>query len=281
MANSTENNGTYYMAVILTGIFIAGPIIWNLIISMTPESELMNNQSTILPLSWDMGNYQTLLETSSREHTIMFTALTNSILAAGVTLILAVPITVLAGYALAHYEFPGKKFIQNLIFITIIIPASSTIIPIYALYRQFGLLDNLYWTAVIYTSSVIPFAVWITMNYFKQLPKELWQAAALDGFTERQTFTNIILPLSRPAVITIVLIIFLMTWQQFMVPTILLASIDNRVITMSLSSFITKDTVQYSLIAACGVIAIIPPAFLAIWFRKYLISGLTAGTIKS
>ncbi|MCH4167131.1 MAG: carbohydrate ABC transporter permease [Megasphaera sp.] len=280
MTRPNENKRAYYGAVIVMILFIAGPILWNILISLTPEAELMKPHSNLLPASFDTINYVRLFNSTAREHTIMLNALTNSILAAAATLALALPITIAAGYALARYDFPGKQIVENLIFFTIVIPVSSTIIPIYAVYRELNLLDNLYWTAVIYTSSVIPFAVWITTNYFKQLPKELWQAAALDGFTERQIFMRIILPLSHPAIITTVLIIFLMTWQQFMVPSILLASFDNRVITMSLSSFMTKDTIQYTLIAACGIIAIIPPALLAVWFRKYLISGLTAGSVK-
>lgn len=270
----------YYGAVLFILIFILGPILWALIISLTPETDILKAER-IVPdtLFWD--NYKNILNLSARENKAVLNALTNSTLAAAVTLALAMPSTVLAGYALARYDFPGKGLIQKFILITIIIPVSATIIPIYSIFRTYDLLDSLFWTSVIYTSSALPLTIWIAMNYFKQLPQELWQAAAIDGFTERQMFLRILLPLSQPVLLTVGLIIFLMTWKQFMVPSILLSSYDNRVITMAMSEFMTKDSIQNTLIAACGIIAIIPPAISAVIFRKYLISGLTAGTGKT
>ncbi|WP_304206275.1 carbohydrate ABC transporter permease [Peptostreptococcus russellii] len=276
----SKNGLIYYLTVILIIIFSLGPIVWCFILSITPEGDLLKQGTNLIPntIIWD--NYKQIFDLSSQEHQTTFIGLSNSIKIAAITLAIGVPITVITGYALSIYDFRGKNIFVNLLLLTIVIPVFTTIIPVYNIFRNMNLLDSMFWTSVIYVSSALPLNTWIMMNYFKQMPKELWQAAAMDGFNRRQIFFKIILPLSIPTILTTSLIIFLMAWKQYIIPIILLSSYENRTMTMVMSEFMTRDMIKYGMISACGIIAIIPPAIAAMVFRKFLISNLTSGTIK-
>lgn len=276
----SKNGLIYYLTVILIIIFSLGPIVWCFILSITPEGDLLKQGTNLIPntIIWD--NYKQIFDLSSQEHQTTFIGLSNSIKIAAITLAIGVPITVITGYALSIYDFRGKNIFVNLLLLTIVIPVFTTIIPVYNIFRNMNLLDSMFWTSVIYVSSALPLNTWIMMNYFKQMPKELWQAAAIDGFNRRQIFFKIILPLSIPTILTTSLIIFLMAWKQYIIPIILLSSYENRTMTMVMSEFMTRDMIKYGMISACGIIAIIPPAIAAMVFRKFLISNLTSGTIK-
>lgn len=276
----SKNGLIYYLTVILIIIFSLGPIVWCFILSITPEGDLLKQGTNLIPdtIIWD--NYKQIFDLSSQEHQTTFIGLSNSIKVAAITLAIGVPITVITGYALSIYDFRGKNIFVNLLLLTIVIPVFTTIIPVYNIFRNMNLLDSMFWTSVIYVSSALPLNTWIMMNYFKQMPKELWQAAAMDGFNRRQIFFKIILPLSIPTILTTSLIIFLMAWKQYIIPIILLSSYENRTMTMVMSEFMTRDMIKYGMISACGIIAIIPPAIAAMAFRKFLISNLTSGTIK-
>lgn len=276
----SKNGLIYYLTVILIIIFSLGPIVWCFILSITPEGDLLKQGTNLIPntIIWD--NYKQIFDLSSQEHQTTFIGLSNSIKIAAITLAIGVPITIITGYALSIYDFRGKNIFVNLLLLTIVIPVFTTIIPVYNIFRNMNLLDSMFWTSVIYVSSALPLNTWIMMNYFKQMPKELWQAAAMDGFNRRQIFFKIILPLSIPTILTTSLIIFLMAWKQYIIPIILLSSYENRTMTMVMSEFMTRDMIKYGMISACGIIAIIPPAIAAMVFRKFLISNLTSGTIK-
>ena len=275
-----KNSLIYYIAVILILIFCLGPIIWCFIISITPETQMLNQSSKILPDKYILDNYKLIFTAGTDEHNTVMTGLYNSLKIALITIAIGVPITVITGYALSRYEFKGKKQFVNLLLLTIVIPVFTTIIPVYNIFRNLNLLDSMFWTSIIYISSIIPLNTWIVMNYIKELPKELWQAAELDGFTEIQIFTKIILPLCIPTIVTIILITFLMVWKQYIIPIILISSYTNRTITMVMSDFMTRDMIRYGMISACGILAIIPPAVAAMVFRKFLIKNMASGSLK-
>ncbi|HIZ60698.1 MAG TPA: carbohydrate ABC transporter permease, partial [Candidatus Dorea faecipullorum] len=170
--------------------------------------------------------------------------------------------------------------IKNILLITMVIPVMATIIPLYRMFADARLLDNIFWLSVVYVSSYLPLAVWLISNYFATIPKELEEAALIDGCGRTATFFRIMLPLSAPIILSISLIMFLNTWSQFQIPLILASSMETKPMAIVVSEFVTKDTIQYGLVAAAGMIALIPPALAALVFRKYLVSGMMKGSVK-
>lgn len=275
-----NNKILYYLAVIIIILFCLGPIFWCFVISLTPESEMLKMSSNILPNSIIFDNYKLLFDPNTSEHQTAFTGLYNSMRISLITLAIGIPISIITAYSLARYDFKFKKIFINLLLLTIVIPVFTTIIPVYNIFRNLNMIDSMFWTAIIYVSAFLPLNTWIIMNYIKELPKELWQAAAMDGFSEKQIFTKIVLPLSAPIIITTTLIMFLMAWKQYIIPTILISSYEYKPLTMVMSEFMTRYQINYGIIAGVGILSIIPPAIVAIIFRKFLISGLTSGSVK-
>ena len=270
----------YYLGVLGLIIFSLGPIVWCFIISITPEGEMLKASGNFLPSELTFDNYANIFDTSNKAHISLFNGLTNSLLIAAITLAIGIPVSITAAYALVRSKFRGQKVILTFILMTIVIPVFTTIIPVYSIFRNNDMLDSLFWTAIIYVSAFIPLNMWIIMNYFKELPKELWQAAMLDGFTESQMFFKVVLPLSKPVILTSTLTMFIMSWKQYTIPMILISSYDNKMLTMVMSEFMTRDAINYGIIAVCGLVAVIPPALGAVLFRKFLVSGLTSGSVK-
>ncbi|MGX7109632.1 carbohydrate ABC transporter permease [Facklamia miroungae] len=270
----------YLITVIVFLLFTLGPLIWTFIVSVTPKAELMKMDSHFLPSQATFENYQTLFDPTEKAHETVFNGLKNSLISSVYTLIIGVPLAVLTSYSMVRFRFKFRRVLLRFFLITIVIPVFTTIIPIFAIFSNYHLLDQLFWISVIYVTAFLPLTTWMLITHFSKIPKEIWEAGELDGCTEWQLFWRVILPLSRPAIITCVLILLLMSWSQFQIPMILTSSQDNKVITLVLSEFMTRDAIEFSMIAASGLLAILPPAIITMIFRKELVTGLTAGSVK-
>ena len=270
----------YVFALLIFLIFYLGPFIWTFIISITPDSMVLEKSLNFLPKSTTFKNYLLLFDISSRQGKLLFSGMRNAIYASFVTIVLCIPIALLSAYALSRFKFFGKDFIKNSLLITMAIPVMATIIPIYKMFMQLRLLNNMYALSLVYVTSYLPVIVWLMSNYFSSIPRDLDEAAMVDGCTKTEALIYVVLPLSYPIIASAVLIIFLSTWSQFQIPLILASNTDTKPIAIITSEFITKDTVHYGLTAAAGILAIIPPALLALVFRKFLVSGIMKGSIK-
>lgn len=271
--------GGYILALVLFLIFTVGPFIWTFILSVTPDYSMFSPDSNLLPdkIIWD--NYRELFSGGQRGARF-FTGMFNSLRAAAITLVIGITVALMSAYALGRMQFRGRKAIKNILLITMVIPVMATIIPLYRMFADARLLDNIFWLSVVYVSSYLPLAVWLISNYFATIPKELEEAALIDGCGRTATFFRIMLPLSAPIILSISLIMFLNTWSQFQIPLILASSMETKPMAIVVSEFVTKDTIQYGLVAAAGMIALIPPALAALVFRKYLVSGMMKGSVK-
>ena len=270
----------YVFALLIFLIFYLGPFIWTFIISITPDSMVLEKSLNFLPKSTTFKNYLLLFDISSRQGKLLFSGMRNAIYASFITIVLCIPIALLSAYALSRFKFFGKDFIKNSLLITMAIPVMATIIPIYKMFMQLRLLNNMYALSLVYVTSYLPVIVWLMSNYFSSIPRDLDEAAMVDGCTKTEALIYVVLPLSYPIIASAVLIIFLSTWSQFQIPLILASNNDTKPIAIITSEFITKDTVHYGLTAAAGILAIIPPALLALVFRKFLVSGIMKGSVK-
>lgn len=280
LKKNLKENIVYYIVVCLFIICSLGPIIWCLIMSVTPESKMLSQSTALLPDMWTLSNYKEIFNINSRSHEVLFTGIYNSLIMAIITICICLPLTIITAYVFVRYKFKGKVFLMKLLLATIVIPVFTTIIPIYAIFAEYGMLDNLFWISVIYTTSFLPINTWIVVNYFKTIPIEIWQAAEIDGCNEWQIFSKVILRISIPIIMTSMLMIFLMSWSQFQIPLILTASQNNKSVTLIMSEFIMRDSINYGMISASGIISILFPVLISIAFRKLLVSGLSNGSVK-
>lgn len=269
----------YILILLVFLILVLGPFIWAFILSITPEHAMLAKTTALLPEAITWKNYIELFG-GSRKGQLLFTGTQNSLKAVGMTLLVGIPICLMSAYTLSRIEFKGRKLIRNLLLITMVIPVMATIIPLFRIFVARQLLDNVFWLSVVYVSSYLPMITWLMSNYFSTIPKELEEAAVIDGCGKLATFMKIILPISYPIILSAALIMFLNTWNQFQIPLILASSIETKPVAIVVSEFMTKDSIQYGLTAAAGILAVIPPAVTALIFRKFLISGMMRGSVK-
>lgn len=261
-------------------ILTVGPFVWAFFVSVTPEYEMFKNTMNMLPETPVLDNYRMLFDVKNANHVRLFNGMRNSVKAVACTLCLGIPIALASAYALTRMEFRGRKVIRNLLLLTMVIPVFATIIPLFRIFMAKKLLDNTFWLSLVYVSSFLPMSTWLISNYFATIPRELEEAAWVDGCGRIRTFFKIILPISYPIVFSSALIMFLSAWNQFQIPLILASSANTKPVSIVTSEFMTKNTVQYGITAAAGLLAIVPPALTALVFRKFLVSGMMKGSTK-
>ena len=270
----------YTLAIICFVAFSLGPILWSFIMSITPQSEMLANSTNFFPKNPTFQNYIKLIADSDQQGLLFRKGLVNSIKAAFLSLLLGIPFAVSFAYPLARIKFKGVKLIRDILLFTMAIPVFATIIPLYRLFVSLQLLDNLFGLVLVYITSFLPLTVWLLISYFDTLPRELEEAAYVDGCSRFGTMVRIILPISYPIIFAASLIVFLTTWNQFQIPLILAPSHATKPIAVVASEFVTKITVDYGLMNAGGILALIPPSIVAIVFRKFLITGIVGGATR-
>lgn len=270
----------YVFFLLLFLLFFLGPIFWTFLISITPDSSILEKSGNFLPSSYNFNNYLKLFDFRTSKGKLLYLGIKNSLKACLITFLICLPMAFFSAFALERLRFKGRDFIKNSLLITIAIPVMATIIPIYKMFLSFKLLNNIFALCLVYVTAFLPVSVWLAMGYFSNIPKELDEAAKVDGASIYNIFFSVILPLSKPILATVSLIIFLSTWSQFQIPLIIASNIDTKPIAIVSSEFITKDSVNYGMTAATGILAILPPSLVAIFFRRFLVSGMMKGSGK-
>jgi multiple sugar transport system permease protein len=275
-------------AVILLLLWSLGPIYWALVSSLMKPTDLTAQPPHFLPPHPTLEHYGKLLgATSSYFGTEIQSvwpqfsrALTNSLITSLGATIVTVALAALGGYAFARLRFAGRDVIFALVTATLAIPAYTVMIPLYRMMVALGLIDTYLGVTLIYTSAFLPLALWLMRSFYAVLPTSLEEAAALDGAGRLYTLCRIVLPLAAPGLIAAALLTFLSAWGQFIVPLVFSPTLGTKPLTVLIPEFVTKNYVDYGLMNAAGILAIVPPILLVIFLNRYLIRGLTAGASK-
>lgn len=270
----------YVLAVAVFLTVSVGPFVWAFFVSVTPEYEMFKNTMNMLPKHFVWSNYTNLFGMTSSHSVRLMQGMANSLKAVLCTLAFGIPAALITAYTLSRMKFRGRNFFKNGLIITMVIPVFATVIPLFRIFVANDLLDNEFWLSMVYVSAFLPMNTWLMMNYFATIPKELEEAAWVDGCGRLGTFFRIMLPMSYPIIFSSALIMFLSAWNQFQIPLILASSASTKPVSIVTSEFMTKDTIQYGLTAAGGLIAILPPALTALVFRRFLVKGMTSGAAK-
>lgn len=270
----------YLIVLCLFLILTLGPILWTFVVSITPEYEMLSAHTGLLPDTFAFQNWIDIISLSTSESKVIFRGVKNSLITVFRTLVIGLPFVVITAFAFSNLEFRGRRIIKNIIFLTMVIPRLTFLIPLFQVFSDFGFLDHNAWISMVYVCTFLPLTTWLLTNYFETIPKSLKEAAIIDGCSQWKVLIKVILPLSTPILFSASLIIFMNTWAQFQIPLILATSSKSKPISVVASEFVTRDSIFYGLTAACGLIAIIPPAVMAVFFRKALVDGMVSGSVK-
>jgi multiple sugar transport system permease protein len=204
----------------------------------------------------------------------------NSLLAAGGTAVLNVILGTLAGYSLARIAFRGRGALLVIYLGSRMLPGITLIVPLYLTIRAYGLLDHLSALIVTYLTFTLPFTIWLLKNYFQGIPRSLEEAALIDGCNWAQMLVHVLLPAAAPGLVAAAMFTFMTAWSDYLFAVILTSTIAAKTMPVVVAGFATDVTTERTLMAASGVLAVIPPIVLAFVFQRLIVQGLTSGAVK-
>lgn len=275
---------TSLLLTVLTWMIVVGtvfPILWMIFTSLHSNDEILNGITTLSLPHPQWSNYKNMWDTVN--FAVYFR---NSLLICSSTMVLAGAFAVMAGYALARFDFFGSRAIGMGIISTQLIPGIMFLFPIYLMFlwikNTFGLpMINTYWGMIlVYTAFYTPISIWIMRGFFVSIPRDLEESAAIDGCTKFQAFYKIILPLSVPGIIATCIFIFLTAWDELLFAWVLTTSADVQTIPVGIRLFVGQYNTRYDLLMAASTVVTVPVMATFFLTQKYFISGMTAGAVK-
>ena len=204
----------------------------------------------------------------------------NSLLVSLAATVATVAVTAFGAYAFVRLRFPGRETIFALTIATLAIPAYTVMIPLYRMMVVSHLVDTYVGITIIYLSAFLPLALWLMRSVYAAMPPELEEAAFMDGAGRLYTLVRIVMPLAAPGLIASAILTFLGAWGQFVIPLVFSSTMRTMPLTVLIPEFVTKNSVDYGLMNAAGLLAIVPPLCIVLFLNRYLISGLMAGSGK-
>jgi multiple sugar transport system permease protein len=267
-------------AVAMALIFLA-PFAWLLIASVASQADLLS-----LPLRWvphhlSLDRYHQIF--TSRSGTIFGnfrSSLFNSLIVATATTVISMTIGVFGAYAYARLRFRFARTSLLLFLSTYMVPPIALVIPLYLIMVRLHLLNTRLGLIIVYCTFAVPFVLWTMGNYFQTIPRDLEDAARIDGYSRLGAMVRVILPLARPGLLATVLFVFLIAWDEFLYALIFTSTPAAKTIPVAIAEFTGRYTTDFGLQAAGGILAALPPVLIALGFQRYIVGGLATGAVK-
>ena len=268
------------LALIVSGILLAAwtliPLIWLMMVATLPGVDLANQPPTIDPTRISFDRFGSLLG-DDRFAQAMF----NSLQAAGFTTIVTVVIASLAAYAIARLEMPGKRVILGGTLATQMVPGIVLVIPVFIIMRQFHLTDTILALVLLYTTFLLPYAIWLLQNFFNHVPKSLESAARMDGCSRIGTLFRIVLPVSAPGIAATAIFVFISSWNEFLF-ALVVTSQNATTVTIRLAQI--QSTIfggtDFATVGTAGALMVLPVLAIVVIFNRYIAYGLTEGAVR-
>lgn len=265
--------GTHAAMVMICGFALA-PLLWAISSAFKSDSEIMTGIS-LIPLEPTLDHFKAVIADSNFVRWFL-----NSLLVSlGVT-ILSIAVGSLGGYALSRWRFRGEGLYGNSLLAVQMFPGVMLAIPMYLLLTRFGLIDTLWALLATYLTFALAFSVWMLKGYFDGIPREIEEAALVDGLTRLGALWHVILPLAGPGIVTVAVNAFLLSWNEFFFAYVFLASNENFTLSLGMYSYIQQFTTQWGNIMAAGVLSTVPVLIFFFMLQKSLTRGLVAGATK-
>ncbi len=275
--NARKLTGTIstYAVLLLFAFISLYPISYIFTISLRPGDRLLSTSLQLIPDGATLQNYLVLLT-----ETPFLRWMLNSILVSVVVTITGVALASTAGYAISRYKFSGRGAMLKGLLVTQMFPATMLLLPLYVVLINLQLLNSYIGIVIIYSATALPFCVWQMKGYYDTIPAALEEAARIDGCTPWQAFRLVILPLAAPALVITALFSFMSAWNEYVVANVVLQDTAMFTLPLGLKLFQGSLTTQWGLYAAGSLLVSIPVVALFLILSRYLISGLTLGSVK-
>ena len=263
-----------YALLIAAAVIMLFPIAWMLTVSVRPNVEVMKIPPDWIPQIFTLDAYAKVLKSPRYLRTFA-----NTYFVALAVTLLSLVVGALAGYALARFRFRGQRAVLMFLITTQMFPLVLLCIPYFQMIVRLGLYDTLTALIVVYTTFTLPFCTLMLRSYFAQIPKDMEEAAMVDGCTRLGAIRRTLLPLSYPALIGAGLYTFLLAWNEFLFAVVLIEAWEKRVITMAIYSLLAEFVTEWSMMMAFSVLASAPLVLAFIFLQRYMVRGMTAGAV--
>jgi ABC-type glycerol-3-phosphate transport system permease component len=263
-----------HVGLLAISAFALAPLAWAISSAFKSDTEIMTNLS-IIPSHPTLDHFKVVLRESD-----FGTWFLNSLLVAVGTTVLAIVVGSLAGYAMSRWRFRGRGFYGNSLLVIQMFPGVMLAIPMFLLLNKFHLIDTLWALLVTYLTFALAFSVWMLKGYFDGIPREIEEAALIDGTGRLGALRYVIMPLAGPGIVTVAVFSFLLSWNEFFFAYVFLASPGKFTLSLGLYSFIQQFTTQWGNIMAAGTLATLPVLVFFFLLQRSLTRGLVAGATK-
>ncbi|WP_130858854.1 carbohydrate ABC transporter permease [Gracilibacillus phocaeensis] len=263
----------FWLALMVVVFINIVPYIWTIITSLKQQNEIFNVK--IWPESFFLENYRQVLFESDFLRNVW-----NSFVVSSVTAIICIIIGVPAAYSFARLQFRLKNTLFMLILFMTIFPGIFIISPLFSFLRSIGAIDTYFALILPYIAYFTPLVVWILTGFFRTIPNAIEEVAIIDGCSIPKLIWKIVLPLSIPGIITVGIISFTLSWNEFLFALIFTSSGSARTVPVAISQFQGVHSLNWGQMTAAAIVATIPIVLISILLQKHIISGLTAGAIK-
>ncbi len=264
-----------YTVLCLFSIFALYPILRVFAISIRPGDRLLSKSLAIIPENASLNTYIHLF---TEEPFLRW--MLNSITVSGLVTFVAVTLAATAGYAFSRYKFKGRDAAMISLITTQMFPATMLLLPMFILLIKINAYDNYIGLVIAYTATALPFTIWQMKGYYDTIPYSLEEAARIDGCSEFKIFWQIVLPLAAPALVITALFAFMTAWSEYLVAAVIIQDQTLFTLPLGLKTFQANMEVSWGLYSAGAVIVSIPVVALFLFLSRWLVSGLTLGSVK-
>ena len=263
------------VAGVLLSVSVLAPYLVMLLTALKPDAELRITPPRLFPVSWRVTNFLDVVS-DPEFRAWLRSSLVVASASTAIVLLAATP----AAYYTARHRFPGRAAFLFLVLVTQMFAPTALVVGLYREFFELSLVNT--YTALILTNAAfnLAFAIWILRAFFASIPRELEEAAAVDGCGRVRTLCSIVLPLARPALVTATIFAFIAAWNEYIVALTLMTDPDKRPLTVGITTYVTAYVQHWNHLFAASVIAIVPVVLLFALIERHLVTGLTAGGVK-
>ena len=280
MQSSVSSRILIYAAAIFTAAVIIAPFLWLVISSLAAPADLLVRPLRWVPENPSLSRYAEVFSGAGGAASTFRAAIVNSAIVATSSVLISMGVGIFGAYAFARLRFRFQRAILLLFLSTYMLPPIAILISLYLTLVQLRLLDSKLGLVLVYCSFITPFVLWIMSGYFRSIPRDLEDAARIDGCSRMGALFRVVLPLARPGLLATALFGFLLAWDEFLYALIFTSSLGSKTIPVAIAEFTGRNAVDFGMIATGGIVASLPPLAIAFLFQRYIVGGLAAGGVK-
>lgn len=273
-------NIAYLVGLFFAMLVICLPGFWIIISSLRPTVEIMAKPAVWIPQELSLEAYRAMFSGVGQGGIPVWDYFRNSLVISITSTAIALIIGMSGGYAFARFRFRGKSAVFLGLMLTRSVPGVALSLPLFMVYARLGIIDTHFGLILTYVALNVPFTIWLIDGFFRQVPKDLAEAAQIDGCTRWQAFWQVEFPLAGPGIASAGIFAFLTCWNEYALASQLTRSVDSKTLPVGLLDYTAEFTIDWRGMCALAVVMIIPALALTFIIQKHLVSGLTFGAVK-